>query len=97
MDTRYAEAVLKYICFGSKIRKLGIPVHTPVFLYEKWGLRGYKFYGHGHVFLMASRTIHNSRFQKTFKQGGANVLTSSLLLIEKQGSLFSHDVTRSCT
>ena len=38
------------VCFRSKIRKLGIPLQTPAFLYEKGGLRGYTF--HGHVFLM---------------------------------------------
>ena len=35
------------LCFGTKIRKIGIPLHTPVMLYKKWG---YKF--HGYVFLM---------------------------------------------
>ena len=51
------------LCFGAKIRKIGIPLHTPVLLYKSgvqggivlftevgWGLRGYTF--HGHVFLM---------------------------------------------
>ena len=37
--------------FKAKIRKIGIPLHTPVFLY-KVGLRGYIL--HGHVFLMLS-------------------------------------------
>ena len=23
------------LCFGAKIRKIGIPLHTPVFLYKK--------------------------------------------------------------
>ena len=43
------------VCFGSKIRKLGIPLQTPVLLYIKVGftpLRGYTC--HGHVFLMAN-------------------------------------------
>ena len=34
---RLTEAVLMSthnICFGSKVRKLGIPLHTPVFLYR---------------------------------------------------------------
>ena len=32
------EAVLAsthYLCFGAKIRKIGLPLHTPVFLYER--------------------------------------------------------------
>ena len=46
-----AEAVLTCtynLCFGAKIRKIGIPLYTPV-LY-KVGFEGYTF--HGHVFLM---------------------------------------------
>ena len=34
---RHAEAVLTsthYLCFGAKIRKIGIPLHTPVLLYK---------------------------------------------------------------
>ena len=38
------------LCFGAKIRKIGIPLHTPVLLY-KWGSRGYTL--HGHVFVMS--------------------------------------------
>ena len=34
------------LCFGAKIRKIGIPLHTPVLLY-KVGFKGYS-----HVFLM---------------------------------------------
>ena len=26
------------VCFGSKIRKLGIPLQTPVFIYKTWSL-----------------------------------------------------------
>ena len=36
------------LCFGAKIRKIGIPLHTPVLLYRsgvQWGI-------HEHVFLM---------------------------------------------
>ena len=35
------------LCFGAKIRKTGITLHTPVLLYKR---RGYSL--HGHVFLM---------------------------------------------
>ena len=38
------------VCFGPKIRKLGIPLQTPFFFYIKVGFRGYTF--HRHVFLM---------------------------------------------
>ena len=47
---RLAEAVLTSthtLCFGAKIRKIGIPLQTPFSIY-KWGSRGYAF--HGHVF-----------------------------------------------
>ena len=37
------------LCFGAKIRKIGMPLHTPFLLYKKCGIRGYLF--HGHVFL----------------------------------------------
>ena len=37
------------LCFGAKIRKIGIPLQTPVLLYKS-GVRGYSL--HGHVFLM---------------------------------------------
>ena len=33
------------LCFGAKIRKTCIPLHTPVLLY-KWGSRGYTLHGH---------------------------------------------------
>ena len=48
----FAEAVLTSthnLCFGAKIRNIGIPLQTPVLLY-KIGVKGYTF--HGHVFLM---------------------------------------------
>ena len=35
---------------GSGELKMGIPLNTPVFIYKKWGLRGYLL--HRHVFLM---------------------------------------------
>ena len=50
---RLAEAVLTSthnLCFGAKIRKIGIPLHTPVLLYKSGVLRGYSI--HGRVFLM---------------------------------------------
>ena len=28
------------LCFGAKIRKIGIPLHTPVLLYKSGGLGG---------------------------------------------------------
>ena len=46
MGTRYnhlAEAVLTSthnLCFGAKIRKIGIPLQTPVLLYIKVGFKG---------------------------------------------------------
>ena len=43
------------LCFGTKICKIGIPLHTPVLLllYKSGVLRGYTF--HRHVFLMQRR------------------------------------------
>ena len=37
MGTREGEAVLTSthnLCFGAKIRKMGVPLHTPVLLYK---------------------------------------------------------------
>ena len=51
---RTSEAVLTSthnVCFGSKIRKLGIPLQFPVFLYIS--LKRYIL--HGQVFLMISQ------------------------------------------
>ena len=28
------------LCVGAKIRKIGIPMHTPVFLYKSGGVQG---------------------------------------------------------
>ena len=56
MDTgwnRLAEAVLTSthnLCFGSKIRKIVIPLQSPVFLFKDGGLKGYIL--QGYVFLM---------------------------------------------
>ena len=38
------------LCFRVKIRKIGVPLHTPVLLYKSGGMKEYIF--HGHVFLM---------------------------------------------
>ena len=44
IDCGYTEAVLTSthnMCFGTKIRKIGIPLQTPVFLYKievYWGI-----------------------------------------------------------
>ena len=38
------------LCFGAKLRKIGIPLHTPVFLYKSGVQWGYTL--HGHVFVM---------------------------------------------
>ena len=38
------------LCFGAKVRKIGIPLHTSVMLYKSWGLGGYLL--HRHVFLI---------------------------------------------
>ena len=49
----FAEAVLTCthnLCFGAKIRKIGIPLQTPVLLYKSGVQWGYTL--HGHVFLM---------------------------------------------
>ena len=40
------------LCFGAKIRKIGIPLHTPVLLYKSGVQGGYTL--HGHVFMMFS-------------------------------------------
>ena len=50
---RLGEAILTSshnLCFGTQIRKVGIPLHSPVFSIQKWGLNGYTF--PGHVLLM---------------------------------------------
>ena len=39
------------LCFGAKIRKIGLPLHTPVLLYKS-GVQGGI---HGHVFLMVQQ------------------------------------------
>ena len=52
IDCGYTEAVLTSthnLCFRAKIRKIGKPLHTPVF-YIKVGFKGYTF--NVHVFLM---------------------------------------------
>ena len=54
---RLAEAVLTSthnLCFGAKIRKIGIPLHTPVLLYYSGFQGGYTL--HGQVFLMIDVT-----------------------------------------
>ena len=38
------------LCFGAKIRKIGIPLQTPVLLYKS-GVKG-RYTSHGHVFVM---------------------------------------------
>ena len=43
---RLAKAVLTSthnLCFGAKIRKIGIPLHTPVLLYKSWVQGGIYF------------------------------------------------------
>ena len=42
--------------FWSKIRKIGLPLHTPVLLYKSGVQGGYTL--HGHVFLMLLRLAH---------------------------------------
>ena len=52
-QNRLGEAVLTSthnLCFGGKIRKIGIP-YNPHFFYIKAGLRGHTL--HGHVFMMS--------------------------------------------
>ena len=48
------------LCFGAKIRKIGIPLQTPVLLYKKWGLRGYSL--HGHVFMMKGKRFREKKY-----------------------------------
>ena len=43
------------LCFEAKIRKIGIPLQTPDFLYKSGVQGGYTF--HGHVFLMKLLSI----------------------------------------
>ena len=42
--------IVDCVCFGSIIRKLGIPLLTLIISIYKWDLRGYTF--RGHVLLM---------------------------------------------
>ena len=42
-----------FLIFGAKIRKIGIPLHTPVLLYKS-GVQVGGYTLHGHVFLMNS-------------------------------------------
>ena len=64
----FAEAVLtctRNLChFGAKIRKIGIPLHTPVLLYES-GVQGGKRLL-GHVFLMMNE--NNSVFMFKYEE-----------------------------
>ena len=46
IDCGYTLTSTHNVCFGSKIRKLGIPLYIPVLLCKKG------VYFHGHVFLM---------------------------------------------
>ena len=65
MGTRRGEAVLTSthnLCFGAKIRKIGIPPHIPVFLYKSGG-----FILHGHVFLM-TRKGNVNQYDKIFSR-----------------------------
>ena len=40
IDCGYPQSMSAHnLCFGSKIRKIGIPLHNPVFLYKK-GVQG---------------------------------------------------------
>ena len=43
------------LCFGPKIRKIGIALHIQDLLFKSGVLKGYSL--HGHVFLMAAATI----------------------------------------
>ena len=40
------------LCFGTKIRKIGIPLHTPVLLYKSGVYGGIQCTLHGNVILM---------------------------------------------
>ena len=44
------------LCFGAKIRKIGISLHTPI-CYIKVGFKGYTL--HGRVFLMSMEIINS--------------------------------------
>ena len=41
------------VCFGAKIRKIGIPLHTPVLLYKKGVQGGYTLHGYAFVVYFA--------------------------------------------
>ena len=43
------------LCFGAKIRKIGIPLHTPVLLYKRGVQRGINYKD---VFMMADLSLH---------------------------------------
>ena len=43
------------VCFGAKIRKIGIPLQTPILLYKN-GVYGW-YSLHGHVFLMSVQRL----------------------------------------
>ena len=53
------------LCFGAKIRKIGIPLHTPVLLYKSGVKVGDTL--HGHVFMMITCCIFD--FTPGFKVG----------------------------
>ena len=44
------------LCFGAKIRKIAIPLYTPVLLYKSGGSRG--IHVTGHVFLMTAPDLN---------------------------------------
>ena len=48
--SRTASPSTHNLCFGAKIRKIGIPLHTPVLLYKIGVQKGYTL--HGHVFVI---------------------------------------------
>ena len=70
------EAVLTsthIICFGSKIRKLGIPLQTPIFLC-KGGVYG-GIHLHGHVFLMFPHAVCIGTLNLVLPIPGLSILT----------------------
>ena len=67
------------LCFGAKIRKIGIPLQTPVVLYKS-GVLGGGYSLHGHVFLLLMLT-HTSTIVKQL-QVMEDVISRQLWLSE---------------
>ena len=68
------------LCFGAKIKKIGIPQQTPIFFsITKWGFKGYTF--HGHVFeMLMQRDMYGRNRDQTNRTIRFSFFSASKLL-----------------